>query len=109
MITEELLNFKIIYKDGKVKKTNYITKKDYEKWQKQECEICQSTAMYDKNGKLIFDGDFVFADVEFDEGRVQFKGVVHYESGAYYVVGSDYVCALCNNSKTIEVINEQRN
>lgn len=105
MITEDLVKFKIV-KNGSVEIVDGLTKKQIADFVAEKCDIYQSTGMRDKNNELIFDGDKIKATIDFEDiGITTFDAVVHYEAGAYYIVGTDYVCGLGNNLMNVEVVN----
>lgn len=109
MITNDLLNFKIKHKDGTISIQSHLSEKDVSDFKNEIIDVMQSTGQYDRNNKLIFDGDYIKAKVDTDEGVVEFVGVAHFENGGYYVIGSDFVVGLGENSKDMEVVDNAEN
>lgn len=104
MITNDLLNFKIKHKDGTITYQSFLSEQDVKDFKNEKIDIMQATGLYDRNNTLIYDGDSLKAKVDTDEGIVEFVGVAHYENGGYYVIGSDFVVGLGENSKDMEVV-----
>ena len=109
MITNDLLNFKIVHKDNTVTYQPFLSEQNVKDFKNELIDIMQSTGLYDRNNSLIYDGDYVKAKVDTDEGVVEFVGVAHYENGGYYVIGSDFVVGLGENSKDMEVVDNAKN